>query len=94
MSLQVWKVDSLADRGDVRAAAILVFAARSEDRRVQAGELGPEVLATEVLIADQDHRVSWLAFAGVSICRDTSFSSTFGEVSANALGVPSGANRA
>src|SRR5580658_9475645 len=47
------RFDSLADWGEMRAAAGFVLASGSHDCRVQVGELGLEVLAAEVLVADQ-----------------------------------------
>src|SRR5919106_4570949 len=57
------RLDSLADRRQVRPAALLVLAAGAHDRRLELGELGLEVLAAEVLIADQDQRLTGLALA-------------------------------
>src|SRR5664279_3790041 len=57
------RLDPLSDRREMRAVAFLVFAAGAQDRRVELGELGLEVLAAEVLVADQDQGLSWLAFA-------------------------------
>src|SRR5947199_2901195 len=57
------RFDSLADWRQVRSPALLVFASGPHDRRVQLGELGLEVLATEVLVADQDQRLTRLALA-------------------------------
>lgn len=48
------RFDPLADRGEVRTVAFLVFAAGPQDRRVEFGQFGLEVAAAEVLIADQD----------------------------------------
>src|SRR5512144_775607 len=57
------RLDALAQRRQVRAAVALVLAARAHDRRVELGELGFEVLAAEVLVADQDQHLAALAFA-------------------------------
>src|ERR1035438_3989024 len=57
------RLDALADRCEVGAAAGLVFAAGADDRRVEVGELGFEVLATEVLVADQDQHLAGLSLA-------------------------------
>src|ERR1700737_1758733 len=57
------RFDPLADWREVRAASFLVFASGTQDRSFELRELGFEVLAAEVLIADQDDRSSWLAFA-------------------------------
>jgi hypothetical protein len=71
----------------------LVPALRSDDGRVERGELGLELLAAEVLIADQGQELAGLAAAArATSCRQTSFSSTFAEVNAIARGVPSIAN--
>jgi len=96
MSLQVWKIglDALADRREVGAAAGLVFAAGADDRRVEVGELGFEVLAAEVLVAIRSASGRAVATQRATICRQTSFSSTFWRSNASARGVPSRANRA
>src|SRR5215212_1666763 len=57
------RFDPLADRGQVRSASLLVLAAGAHDRRLQLGEFGLEVLAAEVLVADQDQRLTGLTFA-------------------------------
>src|SRR5579863_433645 len=55
------RLDALADRGEVWAAAAFVFAAGADDLRVERGEFGFEVFAAEVLVADQDHHLAGLA---------------------------------
>src|SRR5512144_3298076 len=57
------RFDALAQRCQVRAAAALVGAAGAHDRRAELGELGFEVLAAEVLVADQDQHLAALALA-------------------------------
>src|SRR5487761_1174760 len=52
------RLDALAYRREVRSVAGLVLAPRTHDGRVEGGEFGFEVLATEVLIADQDQRLT------------------------------------
>src|SRR5215210_7525512 len=47
------RLDALADRREVQSVAGLVFAARPVDVGVQGGEVGLELLAAEVLVADQ-----------------------------------------
>src|SRR5919109_5318748 len=54
------RFNPLADRGQVRSAALLVLAAGAHDPRLQLGEFGLEVLAAEVLVADQDQRLTGL----------------------------------
>src|SRR4029077_15505600 len=55
------RLDPLADVREVGAAAALVFAARTHDLGVEVREFGLEVLAAEVLIADQDEDLLGLA---------------------------------
>src|SRR5919109_4870520 len=86
------RLDPLADRREVQALAGLVFAAWAMDRDVEGGEVGFEPLAAEVLVADLRNWPGCRLQRATS-CRQTSFSSTFGEVNAIALGVPSIANR-
>src|SRR5919106_5072940 len=57
------RFDSLADRRQVRTAAGLVLAPRSQDLGVERGEVGLELCAAEVLVADQDQHLARLAFA-------------------------------
>src|SRR5512144_1459711 len=57
------RLDALAQRRQVRAAAALILAAGAHDRRVELGELGLEVLAAEVLVADQDQHLAAVALA-------------------------------
>src|SRR5215210_9178104 len=57
------RLDALAQRREVRAAAGLVLAAGALDGRVQRGQLGLEVLAAEVLVADQQQHLAGLALA-------------------------------
>src|SRR5438445_805412 len=57
------RLDPLADRREVRAAAALVLAPGADDARVEARELRFEVFAAEVLIADQDQHLPGLALA-------------------------------
>src|SRR5450759_1064103 len=52
------RLDALADRREVRATAGLVLAPGTHDPRVEVGEFGFEVLATEVLIADHDQHLA------------------------------------
>src|ERR1035441_156761 len=59
------RLDPLTDRREVRAAAALVFAPRTHDLSVEAGELCLEGLASEVLIADQDQDLPGLALAAL-----------------------------
>src|ERR1022692_4469625 len=54
------RFDALADRGEVGASAGFVFASRSGDR---GGEVGFQVFAAEVLVADQDQHLAGLAVA-------------------------------
>jgi hypothetical protein len=55
-SLQVQKIDSIrwADRREVRFGCAFVFAAGSEDRGVELGDLGGELAAGVALVAEQD----------------------------------------
>src|SRR5271163_2453448 len=55
------RLNALADRCEVGAAPWLVFASGAHDLRVELGEVGLEVLAAEVLIADQDEDLPGLA---------------------------------
>src|SRR6266545_6877284 len=57
------RLDALADRCEVQALAALVLAARPHDRGVQGGEVGLELLAAEVLVADQRQELAGLAGA-------------------------------
>jgi hypothetical protein len=67
MSLQVWKIDSMrwriGARCGLRPRSSFVFASWAHDLRVERGEFGFEVLAAEVLVADQDQHLAGLAFA-------------------------------
>jgi len=64
MSLAIQKIDSaLADRREVRSATRLVFASRPLDCRIERGEVGLELAATEVLVADDDQHLAGLALA-------------------------------
>src|SRR6185437_1428058 len=58
-------LDALTYWREVRLAPRLVFAARTHDPRVEVGEFGLEVLATEVLIADQDQHLAGLTLASL-----------------------------
>src|SRR3954466_11903575 len=49
-------LDALAQRGEMRSLAALVFAARANDRGVKAGGVGAEVAAGVALVADDRHR--------------------------------------
>ena len=57
------RLDPLTGRREVGAAAALVFALRAHDARVEPREFGLDVLASEVLIADQDEDLPGLALA-------------------------------
>jgi hypothetical protein len=57
------RLDALAGRREMGAAAGFVFAAGAHDRRVEVGELGFEVLAAKVFVADQDQHLAGLACA-------------------------------
>src|SRR5215210_4972541 len=55
------RLDALSNRGEVWAAAGLVFAARADDDRVAVEHLGGEVAAGIALVADHDQRSGALA---------------------------------
>src|SRR6266487_3524022 len=57
------RLDPLADRGEVQSLAGLVLASRALDRGVHGGEVGFELLAAEVLVADQGEELAGLAGA-------------------------------
>src|SRR3954447_4023038 len=57
------RFDALADRREVRSAAFLVFAARAVDLGVERAQVGLELSAAEVLVADDDQHLAGLAFA-------------------------------
>src|ERR671925_2228012 len=57
------RLDPLADRREVQALAGLVFAAWAMDRDVEGGEVGFELLAAEVLVADQREELAGLSLA-------------------------------
>src|ERR1700677_197474 len=59
------RLDPLADRREVWAAATLVFAPGAHDLGVEFGEFGLEVLAAEVLIADQDEDLPGLTLTAL-----------------------------
>ena len=88
------RFDPLADRREVWDASSLVFAAWSHDRRFQRGQFGLEVLAAEVLVADQNQRLSGCSFAaGDHLYADELLVDLRGG-ERQCSGVPSGANRA
>jgi hypothetical protein len=60
------RLDALADRGQVKAAAGLVLAARAMDAGVQGGEVGLEPRAAEVLVADQREELTGQAPAALA----------------------------
>src|ERR687892_956565 len=55
------RFDALADRREVWSAAFLVLAARPVDLGVERGEVGFELAAAEVLVADDDQHLAGLA---------------------------------
>src|SRR5919201_2941103 len=57
------RLDPLADRGQVRPAALLVLAARSVDGRVQGAQVDLELAPAEVLVTDHDQHLAGLALA-------------------------------
>src|SRR5512144_745615 len=57
------RLDALADRCEVQSLAGLVFATWAMDAGVQGGEVGLELLAAEVLVADQRQELAGLASA-------------------------------
>src|SRR3954467_8829458 len=57
------RLDALADRGEVQPLAGLVLAARAVDDGVERGEVDLELLAAEVLVADQRQDLPRLALA-------------------------------
>src|SRR5256712_3077464 len=57
------RLDPLADRREVWAAARFVSAAGADDVGVERGQFGLEVFASEVLVADQDQHLAGLALA-------------------------------
>src|SRR3982751_1576118 len=57
------RFDALADRGQVRPAAVLVFAAWAVDLRVEGTQVGLELAAAEVLVADDDQDLAGLTLA-------------------------------
>src|ERR1700694_922485 len=57
------RLDALADRGEVGAAAAFVFASWAVDGGVKRGQLALELCAAEVLVADEDEHLAGLAFA-------------------------------
>ncbi len=67
MSLQVRKIDSMRWRIGARCgpAPWLVFAAGAHDLGGEVGELVFEVLAAEVLIADQDQHLAGCSLAAL-----------------------------
>src|SRR3954447_1737658 len=57
------RFDALADRREVRSAALFVLAARAVNRGVERSEVGFELASAEVLVADDDQHLAGLAFA-------------------------------
>src|SRR5580693_1541862 len=57
------RLDPLAYRCEVGARTGLVLASRPDDGRIEVGEFGFEVLAPEVLIADQDQHLAGCSLA-------------------------------
>src|SRR3954454_5742835 len=57
------RLDALADRCEVKSVAGLVFAARAMNRGVEGGKVDLELLAAEVLVADQRKELAGLALA-------------------------------
>src|SRR3954452_19789417 len=51
------RFDALADRREVRSAAVFVLAAGAVDLRVERGEVGLELPSAEVLVADDDQHL-------------------------------------
>jgi hypothetical protein len=83
----------VADRREVRAAAGVLFAAGADDRGLERGELGLEVLAAEVLVADQDQRLAGLAFAAADHLEADELLVDLWGGERERSGVPSGAER-
>src|SRR5215210_4776125 len=57
------RLDALADRSQVRAAALLVFAPGAVDRGVQRLQVELELASAEVPVTDDDQDLPGLAFA-------------------------------
>src|SRR3954468_24395990 len=57
------RFDALADRREVRSAALLVLAARAVEVRIEGAQVGLELAPAEVLVADDDQHLAGLALA-------------------------------
>ena len=96
MSLQVWKIDSMRWRIGARCGPRPGSSLR-RGRAIVASRLASSASNSLPRKFLSPIRISiWPGWRSqrATICRQTSFSSTFGEVSASARGVPSKANRA
>jgi hypothetical protein len=85
------RLDALTDRREVWSGGVgFVFAAGSEDRGVQFADFVGELTPGVTLVTDQGLPARALT-ASEQLDGDLARSSCLGEVSASALGVPSGA---
>jgi hypothetical protein len=76
------RLDSLADRREVQPFAGLVFAAGAHDRGVKRGEVGFELGAAEVLVADQRQELAGCSAAARDQSQADLLFVDLGEVSA------------